>query len=99
MRYQIACASHSWVRLKWRVAASSGEVGAEAVVYANGSGTGRRCSVTMYWPVLRCHQKSGSEISVENRPNRSAAVSASKTGASHRGAGLETVTDLGKLRG
>src|SRR5207302_464180 len=64
-------ASHSWVRLKSRMRGSAAYAGrAMAVVYANGSGTGRARFSMMYWPVRKCHQKSGSAISVENSPNR-----------------------------
>src|SRR5437667_57702 len=50
------------------------------VVYANGSGTGSACCCTMYCPVFRCHQKSGSAIIGENQPISNPAASVISSG-------------------
>src|ERR1035438_10361987 len=68
------------------------------VVNAKGSGTGRECCWRMYSPVLRCHQKSGSEISGENQPIASAAESASNSGRNQRGM-VEVTMPAGGFRG
>src|ERR1700684_4199795 len=81
------CASHSWVRLKWRTVSSSGYAEpAVAVVNAKGSGAGSLWVCRIYWPVLRCHHVSLSATSGENQMKSSAAVSATTAGRSHGGA-------------
>src|SRR5271155_283511 len=80
------CASHSWVRLKWRTVSSAGYAEpAVAVVNAKGSGDGSLWVCRIYWPVLRCHHVSLSATSGENQMKSSAAVRATMAQCSHGG--------------